>query len=332
MKPLPDQIFKLAIKDLAKKTICEGHLFLATSEGRKFYVMKPGMYLDSQFLKKHATLNTVFDFTPVTDEAVVELFLQLFKELKYLHFEKDIREKSGHILSRFQELYAQGEHLLSFVLACHKEFCGIPQEHLTKIHETDIHLFRKSIYAGALAVVIGISNDFYHYTMLKDFYNLTLGLDIGLCDKNYSYFVAQACNEENKEPGSGLGWLKSQQVSDSEIQVFLAHPDKSYDFFKSHPQLLAFPELAEVALYQHELSSGTGFPRGITKAQISGWEAVVILADSLFEITDQYNFESDFLGYIQNFQNKKLNQLPVAKVYKRFCKTLQYFKELTGAG
>ncbi len=322
----------MPIKDFAKKKVCDGHLFVPGREGRKFYVMKPGMYLDASFLKKHAKLNTVFDFIPVTDEEVVTDFLKLFKELKYLHFEKDLRMKSGEIVQRFQEVYAGGEHLLSFVLACHQEFCGVSEEYLSKMHETDLHLFRKSIYAAAIAIVIGISNDFYHYSMLKDFYNLTFALDIGLCDKDYSYFVAQACNEENKRPGSGKAWLVAQRASQSEINVFLSHPEKSHGFLKSHAHLLSYPELAEIALYQHELSSGSGFPRGIAKGQISSWEAVVMLADSFFEILDQYNFEENFLDYVAQFENEKLTSLPIGKVYRRFCKTLKYFHELSGVG
>lgn len=330
MKPIEEELIKLAIKDLAKKTICEGHLYISTSDGKRFYVMKPGMFLDSSFLKKHAKFNTVFDFEPVVNEDVVNQFSVLFKELKYLHFEKDLREKCGEIVKKFIEIYSQEEHLLSFVLACHREFNALSIEALAKIHETDLHLFRKSIYSGSLAVLVGIANDFYHYPMLKDFYNLASALDIGLCDKDYSYFVAQACNVENQNPGTGKEWLISERASGAELKVFLNHPIRSYEFFKNEKSILAFSELAEITLYQHELSKGNGFPRGIPKAQVSTWEAVVILADSLFEIKDQYEFEDHFLDYLLNFKNEKLNVLPINKVYKRMKKALLHFQEIGG--
>lgn len=324
-------MLKLAIKDLAKKSICEGHLYISTSEGKRFYVMKPGMYLDASFLKKHAKFNTIFDYDEVVNQDVVEQFSKLFKELKYLHFEKDLRLKCAEIIKMFIDVYSREEHLLSFVLACHKEFNSHSEETLAKIHETDLHLFRKSIYSASLSILIGMTNDFYHYPMLKDFYNLTAALDIGLCEKGYSYFVAEACNKENQLPGSGKDWLVSERASEGEIEVFLNHPTKSYNFFKNAKNLIYFEELSEIALYQHELAKGNGFPRGIHKAQVSTWEAVVVLADSLFEIKDQYDFEKDFLNYILNFTNQKLNVLPVSKVFKRMTKGLMFYQNELGA-
>jgi hypothetical protein len=145
---------------------------------------------------------------------------------------------------------------------------------------------------------------------------------MGLCDSRYSYFVAEACNRENQRPGSGKEWLKNEGASPLEIDVFLKHPERSYDYFKNHETLLAYPELKEIALYQHELSQGNGFPRGIPKGQVSSWEAVVILASSLVEIKDEFHFETDVLNYIFNFQNQKMEELPVQRVYKKLCMSL----------
>lgn len=319
MKLTTETTFALPIKDFAKKIICDGHLYLRSQEGRRFYLMKPGIMIDDTFIKKHATNQTVFDYLPVTDPAVIAKFASLFQELRYLQFEKDLRVKSMEIISYFKSAFENRVHFLSFAMACHQEFSGISANELKRLHETDIHLFRKSLYSAAFAVIIGFTNDFYHYPMIKDFYNLTLGLDIGLCEINYSYFVAEACNQENQNPGSGRSWMKTEGATEQETQVFLNHPLKSHSFFEQNAEILAYPELKEVVLYQHELSDGKGFPRGIPKGQVSGWEAIVILASSLVEIKDEYEFEQDVLNYIYNFENRKLGELPVQRVYQKLC-------------
>lgn len=322
---------KLAVKDLARKSICDGHLFITSKEGRKFYLMQPGMLVDKDFIKKYAQTNTVFDFEPLTNPEITELFSSLLKELRYLQFEKDLKEKSAEIVAKFQEIFSKEEHFLNFAMVCFQEFCQLPEESITKIHSFDMHLFRKALYSSAFAVVIALSNDIYQFTMLRDFYNLTFALDIGLCDANYSYYVAKACNKENQAPGAGLNWMKSEKASPAEMEVFLNHPRKSYDYFKTS-DFLAYPELAEIVLFQHELSDGSGFPRGVFKNEVSSWEAVVVLADSMVEIEDEFPFEKNVIEHILNFNNAKVGDLPISRVHGKLCKALSYFERLKETG
>lgn len=333
MKPTTEKLIDLPIKDFAKKIICDGHLYLQSKEGRRFYLLKPGIMVEESFIKKHATHQTVFQFEQVTDQTITAQFTTLFRELKYLQFEKDLRLKTQDIVAFFKGSYESDVHFLSFAMACYNEFCALPAEDLKKMNETDVHLFRKSLYSAAFAVIIAFTNDFYHYPMIKDFYNLTLGLDFGLCDANYSYFVAQACNHENQSPGSGQGWMKKEGATDLELKVFLKHPEVGHQYFQNHSEIFAYPELIEVVLYQHELSNGEGFPRGIPKGQVSSWEAVVVLANSLVEIRDEYEFETGVMPYLYSFQNQKLNDIPVQRVYQKLCMGLgDIFKMKESAG
>lgn len=326
MKTDTQNLIKLSVKDLAKKIVSDGHLYLMAGE-KKFYLMKPGVFVDQSFIKKHAITNPVFDFDSVIDATIKEKFQTLFRELRYLQFEKDLKSKSFEILKYFFEVYSSEKHFLSFALACHEEFCQLPIEVQSMMHETDMHLFRKALYSSAFSIIIGITNDFYHFLMLRDFYSLTFSLDIGLCESNYSYFVAEACNAENQKPGSGIKYLKSEKASDLEVEVYLKHPERSYKMLKEL-SILSYSELTEVTLYQHELSDGTGFPRGIFKNQISSWEAVVIYADSLVEITSNYDFETHILSYLLNSMSQKTIDLPILKSHKKVCLAFEHFRLL----
>jgi hypothetical protein len=318
-------MIKLPVKDLAKRKIADGHVYLSTSEGRKFYLLKPGMLLDEEFIKKHAQLNTVFDFDQVSNAVVMENFTRLFKELRYLQFEKDLKLQSLKIIGEFYQVHSDEKHFLSFAQSCFDVFNLVPHETLKKLHSQDTQLFRKSFFSAAFCVITALSNDFYHFMMLRDFYNISFLLDFGLCDTNYSYYVAQACNHENKLPGRGREWLAQEKASAQETSVFLNHPRKSYDYIKKS-NLLAFPELAEAVLYQHELSSGKGFPKGIPRNFVSGWEAVIMFADSLVEISDSFNFESRVIEHLMLFQNSKLKELPVGKVHHKLKEVLKHFE------
>jgi hypothetical protein len=320
------KIISLPVKDFAKKIICDCHLFLPIGE-KKYYVMKPGFFVDPEFIKKHAPTNVVFECEYVVSDDIKKKFKTLFHELKYLQFEKDLREKCIEITKYFNKVYSSDEHFLTFALACYEEFALLPLSQQTKMHETDMHLYRKAFYAATFSVIVGITNDFFHYPMLRDFYNLTFSLDLGLCESNYSYYVAEACNVENKFPGSGREYLEKEKASVSEKSVFTTHPEKSYGILKSL-SILSYPELLEGVLYQHELSDGKGFPRGIQKGQVSNWEAVIIFSDSLVEIIPEFQFEKSVLQYLKNFQNQKLKDIPVNRVYRKLCFTLEHFDTL----
>jgi hypothetical protein len=312
---------KLLIKDLARKKICDGHLYL--SGARRFYFMRPGILLDPEFIKKQAISNNKFELELVVSPEVKDKFKEMFHQLRLLQFEKDLRLKCAEILSYFQYSHIEGEHFLSFALACYEEFCQLPFQHQVELHETDMLLFRKALYSGAFAIVAGMANNFYHYLMLKDFYNITFSLDLGLIGEGYSYFVAEACNAENRHPGKGIVLLHEKNASDLEKKIFLNHPEKSYQMVKSL-KFLTFPELAECILYQHELSSGDGFPRGIKKGQVSSSEAVIIFADSLVEISTDYDFEKKVIEFLKKFKNEKLEELPVHRVYTKLIQALRH--------
>lgn len=322
MKVEMNNFIKLPVKDLAKKIICDGQVFLSIGE-KKFYLMKPGVFVDPAFIKKYAVSNSIFDFNCVVNTEVKEKFRNFFNELHYLQFEKDLRAKCFEITSYFHQVFSSEEHFLSFAVACHEEFCLMNLDDQRKMHETDMHLFRKSLYSAAFSVIVAMTNDFFHYPMLKDFWNLAFGLDFGLCTEGYSYFVAEACNIENRKPGSGKDYLFREGASVLEVELFFRHPERSYEFLKKQ-KYLAYPELAETALYQHELADGSGFPRKIKKAQVSGWEAVIIFADSLVEIVSDYTFERRVVEYLLQFQNEKLKELPVNRVYKKLCGAFNY--------
>jgi hypothetical protein len=320
---------KLLIKDLAQRKICEGHLYLLGK--RKFYIVRPGILLDPEFIKRHALNEYHYELRSVVNSEVKETFRSMFQDLRLLEYEKELRLKCAEILNYFYRVHSSGEHFLSFALACYEEFCQVPYQYQVDIHETDMLLFRKSFYSGAFSIITGMANSFHNFPLLRDFYNITFSIDIGLVGPGYSSFIAEACNVENRTPGKGRGYLVEQFATELEQDIFFQHPKRSYKLMKAM-KILTFPELAECILYQHELSFGNGFPRGIRKGQVSSSEAVIIFSDSLVEICTEYNFETNVIEFLMGFKTDKLEELPVQRVYTKLIQTLKYVSELKETG
>jgi hypothetical protein len=312
-------VINLSIEELSQKYLCDGDLYLKFPQGHRVHLLKPGLYIDENFKNKYASINAQFELGPVTSAEMVEEYRKLFYELCQEQLEKPLRKKTQEIICLFLKYSSNNSHFLNFAKACFDEFCVLKKNDLERMNETDVLLFKKSLYSAAFSVIIGLSNDYFSYNMLKDFYNVSLALDIGLCNPDYSYFVAQAVNYENRFPGKGGQWLLDNKATKKEIDIFLHHPMKSYEFFQENRNLLNFVELMEIILYQHELNDGRGFPRGVWKAQVSSWEAIVLLASSLVDIAEEYEFETNVIPFILNYRSAKLNDLPVNRVYQKLC-------------
>lgn len=307
---------------MAKKNLCDGNLYLNVGS-RNIHVMSAGTFIDESFVKKHAATNSKFHLEQQVDHEIKAEFKRLFRELKYTQFEKDLRLKCLEIMDCFNTVYTKKNHFISFALAAYEEFCAIPREDQARLHEADVNLFRKALYSSAFSVIISIASDFYNYLVLKDLYNVTFSIDIGLAGDNYTYYISEACNIENQNPGSGKLFLEEKNVSQAETDLFLNHPNTGHDFLNKLG-ILAFPKLSQIILLHHELSSGGGFPRAIKRSHMSIWDSIVILSDSLVEISSEHGFEIDTIKFLNTFKTEKIQDVPVSKVYRNLITVLSH--------
>lgn len=308
----------IGIREITKKNLCDGKLFLNVG-GKNIFLMSSGTFIDDEFIKKHAALNSKFVLEQEINHEIKSEFKRLFKELKYTQFEKDLRLKCLEIIDAFYRIYREENHFISFALAAYEEFCLLPRHEQSSLHEADVNLFRKSLYSAAFSVLISIANDFYHYLVLRDLYNVTFSLDLGLGGENYTYYISEACNRESRFPGEGIRYLEQENVSKAEKELYLQHPRVGSEKLSSL-NILSYPKLSQIILFQHELSSGEGFPDGIKKGQISIWDSIAILADSLVEISSEHEFEKNVINYFYSLEESKTHDLPVSKVLKNLMR------------
>ncbi len=287
-------------------------------------LLEAGQVIDQKFLAKYKNSKLIVE-SAIDEELYLHLKF-LFSDLKTKKFEKDQRELAKKILGSVLTGWKKKDsHLLTFALACFECLNTLPAEELTKIDSTDIRLFKKALYSSALSVITAMSNDYFEFNLIKDLYQVTFVLDVGLCDSNYSYHIAGAVDEESKKAGSGLIYLDKVHASTQEKNLFLKHPEKSHDLIESYQFSMTYPELCQIVLYQHETTSGTGFPRGVTKREISTWDAVCLYADGIVMMSSIEDLEKNTLDYILKKSIEKQNLLPIKKVFTRLKETISYF-------
>lgn len=305
------------------QTICSGRLFLQMGP-KRLSLLEAGQVIDKNYLEKYK--NSDLYLESVVNEVQLTEYKNLFTQLKSKKFEKEQREIAKLIVeSVLKEWHDPSAHILTFAKACFESLNFIPMSELLKIDGTDLRLFKKSLYASALSVIIGISNDYFEFNLLKDLYQITFILDFGLCESSYSYHMANAVEAESIKPGAGLEYLEQSKASTKEKELFLKHPEKSHDLIESLSFHMTYPELMEIVLYQHETISGTGFPRGITKREVSTWDAVCLYADGIVSMSALEKLETHTIDYLLDKSYEKQEALPIKKVFARFKETMSYF-------
>ncbi len=305
------------------QTLCSGRLLLQMGP-RRLSLLEAGQIIDKKFLDKYK--NSELYLEPVADLNRVNEFKKMFADLKSKKFEREQREQAKLILREVIKDWSHPEaHLLTFAQASFEVLNTLPHEELYKIDSTDLRLFKKALYASAISVVIGMSNDYFEFNLLKDIYQITFVLDAGLCGPNYSYHIANAVDAESQKSGEGIKYLNQVKASEKEKELFFKHPEASHDLIESLQFNLTYPELTEIVLFQHETATGKGFPRGITKREISTWDAVCLLADGVVAMSQIEKVEKNTINYLLKISMEKQDILPIKKVLGRFKEIVRYF-------
>ena len=309
--------------------ICDGDLCLQMGP-KLLPLLSAGEFIEKKDLEKYKSKNLLV-IKRVIDQDQYQIYLKMFSDLKDMIFEKDQRQQAKEILSSVHHEWQGNEsHLLTFALAAFYSFNSLPDEELQKINETDLRLLKKSTYAGAICLLTAMSNGFYSFDILKDLYLVSFAMDIGLNGKDYTYHVSKAVDVEAEKHGRGREYLNSVKASQKEKNLFINHPEKGHAALQSLVHLFTYPELIEIILYQHETSDGKGFPRGITKREVSTWDAICLYADSVVLLSEIEKIETNTLSYLLSLSPAKQESLPVKRVFLKLKSMMTYFSNKDG--
>jgi hypothetical protein len=309
----------IKIDDLAKFRLCPGHLYYFSKASNKpFFMLQAGDVVEENFLSKYRSAGfDSFYILKFINYENIEKFKYHLINLKNAKQEKDRWLERNAILDLFKLNYVitKNTSLLEFLIAFDEVLSKVPSEIVEKYSELSDSLYRRSIICSAFSALIGLLVGYIDFEFIQDLYHLSFFKDYGLVDEKFNYSILKACELERKNPGSGIKHLaKSEQFLD----FFKSHPEQSIKKIEDHAKdIFNYPELIKAISMHHELSDGSGFPRGINHLAVSDWESVLTLVEYIVPYSEMiFSKLGDYhlLDLMHNAKENILKKVPTNRV------------------
>ncbi len=106
-----------------------------------------------------------------------------------------------------------------------------------------------------------------------------LGQDEGLCER---VRLAGLFHDVGKVAIPDSVLLKPGRLNSAEYELVMMHPERGYVILSA---ISAFDDIAKIVLEHHERSDGSGYPRGLTRAQTRLEARIIAVADAFDAMT-----------------------------------------------
>ncbi len=318
----------ITLDDLEREQVCPGHIiFLSSKFNKPVLLMRAGDFVDPDFIQRYKKKGQKsFYIYKVSNDENIQTFNQLWITLKTAKLETERLIARKKLLTHFCELFwfeQNKARVLDFYLSTFNTFNRFDDEIIVQLRETDTLLCERGIQAASFSSIVALILGYTDFQLLSDIFHVTFLLDLGLVEKNYSYFIAQACEQERQKPGEGLHFLKKMNVSKSEYSLFYYHPVESMKIAKKRCiGVFYHPDVIKIISYQHELFNGKGFPSKINYWGLSEYETIPILVDAFVPFEETFYTESSEAGIFKKYveslnENTKAELLPLRKSLNR---------------
>lgn len=142
----------------------------------------------------------------------------------------------------------------------------------------------------------------------------TFLIDCSFDQENFSYLISQACEKERQDtPPAKLGLV------DGEKHIYLSHPQLSFE--KASVQCAQFlndKTVLSLILNHHEKTTGAGWPKKITEAEVSDLENIMISLNQILSYEERDFLEGDGVGFLKDLtsseSNVELSSLPIRRL------------------
>jgi hypothetical protein len=318
------QLVELEADVLQTWELAHGDIFLWLSENKLVRVKRAGDYLEESWKKKYTKSKKLLTMPLAREEILIDLITRFKNSKSQNHSSHDEQKELNFKNIILSSLHSDSKpSMIEFSFVFYELFK--PDEKAVQLlQDSHIVLYRRAHLISSLSVIFAMSCGYDDADFLRDIYQMGWALDIGLSHKDFSYWVALACQAERINPGSGINFLQSKNASVAEIDLFLNHPqlsaDRAPDFFE-----LKFPGLLSALVRHHEKSDGSGFPYQIPFSLISDWEAILVLADQLIDYREdkiEFQLKANLIVLINELDKTDTNMLPVSRVLRKVKKWL----------
>lgn len=283
----------IVLEDLKRFFLLPGNLSVNLTQSKKdFKILKTFGLVDEEFLYRFRKYEEI----PFTLESKINLkwvnhITKVFNEFKASHLPDEFKKMQDKLRIELASAMWTVDSEISMADLAYACFQIFHQQHQTitaELYKTDINLFKRSLFVSSLNVLLAYIAGYHDIKFLADVYRIGWVLDSGLINNQFSYSILMACQAEKIKPGAGLDYLISQNRPIEEIELYINHPQRSYEKIQENiDKLFFYPELSQTILYHHEQSNGAGFPQKITYSGLSEFETLVILSNYFVDYTEE---------------------------------------------
>lgn len=289
-----DELSTVKLEDLRPDSVCPAHLFVFI-KSKPFLLLRAGDYLDRDFLDKYRGRGArSFLALEVASSADARTWRSFFSRLNRCRSEKEKRALQDEFVRKFADVHwrKSSRSFLSFALACHDEFYGLPKSFGRELQEASHILFSRAVSCSAIAAAYCFVDGLLERSFMRDMYNAAFALDCGLAAGGApSYLLLEACEAERKVPGSGTALLEKKGRGEKEL--FINHPEAGAKKAEAFESCFSNPEVIEHIRFHHEKTDGSGFPFGLTRSALASSETVLMFADHMTSFEERIFKEGD---------------------------------------
>ncbi len=337
-----DDLFKVSESEILKKNVLSSYIFHMKKRGEKpILILRAGDIVDSERLEhfKSKKMDNFYHLDLSKSEKA-EVFYNYFNQLEKARLLDDQNKLAEEIIFEFSKLYYAGDggdSLLLFVNACYEKFYNLDELYINSVFRKNPIMYSKTLITCSMAIIVALSNGVTDFSLLRDLYHCAFLMDFSISSHDISYFMQLACEAERKTPGAGLKFLNKAKVSEKEKLFFLNHPLRSKEFAMTLSESFLYPEILNIIELHHERSDGLGFPNKVFKTQMSRWENIISLADTLVPYEEFFyggkeenTLARKWINEVLN--NKNIKKWPFEKLLVRLKKAMSWAEDRSVAG
>lgn len=295
-------IVSVTIGDIKPNAISPSHYFIFIGKAKKAVIIfRAGDYISASQITEYLDkgLSEAFELPVASATEITKLktFLNSYNELETLDEQLRARKEFLELIKSYIE-QSQEHSFLVFNIAFFETFYSLSVSTIDLYQGVSSILFSRAIKTSAFGVISCFLNEYLDFDFIKDFYNTSFIMDYGLVEYGqFNFALAIACEAERKSPGSGIKKLQKMKRSKGECEIFLNHPNISYEYGKDNVERFSHSEILNFLKFHHENKDGTGFPKGLTYSSMSKAETLLSFHDNMISFEESHYFKGDLQSF-----------------------------------
>ncbi len=276
------QVHSVTMEEMKSMKISKGHfIYFLEDIDKPIYMRGPGDFISEEYVQTYVKRGaTHFHLLPETDDAFLKELISIFKSFERNKTELDNFHSRDKLINIMKESYIEvndNYSILNLIVAAFDVFYHLPEKVVQNLYDADEVLYHRSMLNATYSIIVAVFMGYMDFYTLRDIYNATLIVDLGLVGPNLNIEIVQACEREREKIRGGVEFLEKNKPSS--VEAFVEHPSASYQIAKNYESFFYSFAVCELILNQHESANGMGFPNGVNYLGMHDFEVIAQYVD-----------------------------------------------------